>query len=549
MKSNAHNADEVVKQAWSSASPQQVDTARRRALDQFRSRPNALAEGARVPRRFGFRSWTIASAATALAVLALVIAIPISRGGDAYAAVEASDGAILRTSGDRTEVIHAGERVRDGEILTTTQGRGVIALANGSTLEMRAMSELSGTRVTDGVRVRLSKGAAIVDGRKGSGSLSVETGNLIVSGAGGVLLVVAEEKGSRIAVIHGEVLAQQGSLEKTLIAGEQLETSSQMEAMRIENGISWSQNVVTLAALLHQSTATKAPARLEFEVVSIKRELPPPRDQVLSAELTGFSCQGVDGVLRAALGQLPNAAPKGRCLGRMVDLNTLIGFAYDIFPRRVFQAPDWREPGQPLDWGYQIEAKAENPSTATLADLKQMLQSLLEKQFKLRSHFATTECQGYNLVVAATGIKATPASGDEEPPRTTNVSRDKQLVKGKSSIDGFANALTGFVGMPVADRTGLTGAYEYSLSLIRVFVTPLPAGAPGAAPAAASDACGGSNAPRGPRQNRSGETLEVVGYDPPVPRAVEEQLGLRMDRAKVPVRTLIVDHAEKPPEN
>ena len=38
-------------------------------------------------------------------------------------------------------------------------------------------------------------------------------------------------------------------------------------------------------------------------------------------------------------------------------------------------------------------------------------------------------------------------------------------------------------------------------------------------------------------------------FDPPLPKAVEEQLGLRFERAKIPVEYLVVDHVEKLSEN
>ncbi len=440
--------------------------------------------------------------------------------------------------------------IKYGEVVRTDAGSGsVLSLSDGSRVEMRANSELTLDAAIDGLRIHLNRGSVIVNAAKQrNGHLYVQTRDVTVSVIGTVFLVNAEVSGSRVAVIQGEVRVQKGVTEQKLLSGEQVATDPSMQSQPVSEEIAWSRNAETHLALLQQ---TKAAPRLEFEVVSIRRETPPPRDQVLSAELTGFGCQGVDGVRRAPLGQLPNAAAKGRCMGRMTALPVLIGYAYDVFPRRVREAPDWREPGQPLDWGFQIEAKAENPSTATLADLREMLQHMLEDRFKLRFHRATTDCQGYALTVADKVHTLTPDSGDEEPPRTIAQNRNRQILKGKSSIESLANALTGFAGMPVIDRTSLTGIYNYSLTLNRVFTapsgnTPPPDGRPNPL---AGGVCGGTNTPRGPRQNQSGEILEIVGYDPPVTKAVEDQLGLRMESGKIPVETIVVDHAEKPPLN
>jgi uncharacterized protein (TIGR03435 family) len=127
-------------------------------------------------------------------------------------------------------------------------------------------------------------------------------------------------------------------------------------------------------------------------------------------------------------------------------------------------------------------------------------------------------------------------------------------MKGKSSIQELANALGGFVGVPVADRTQLEGIYEYSLNLHRVLVVPLNAPGPRSGgltgnPAIPDQVCNTGNAPRGARQNQAGDLRQLAGYDPPVPKAVEDQFGLKMEPGKVLVETIIVDHAERPSAN
>ena len=44
-----------------------------------------------------------------------------------------------------------------------------------------------------------------------------------------------------------------------------------------------------------------------------------------------------------------------------------------------------------------VEAKAENPSTAKEAELKQMLQTLLTERFKLRFHHESKDVPGFAL--------------------------------------------------------------------------------------------------------------------------------------------------------
>jgi uncharacterized protein (TIGR03435 family) len=75
------------------------------------------------------------------------------------------------------------------------------------------------------------------------------------------------------------------------------------------------------------------------------------------------------------------------------------------------------------------------------------------------------------------------------------------------------------LGRPVIDKTGLTGKYSFELKW--------DASPPSAAESSvASDPDGGS-----------------------IFTALQEQLGLRLESQKGPVRVLVVDRAERPSEN
>ena len=79
-------------------------------------------------------------------------------------------------------------------------------------------------------------------------------------------------------------------------------------------------------------------------------------------------------------------------------------------------------------------------------------------------------------------------------------------------------------GKPVIDRTGMTGIYDISLELNYVIAAP--------------GLRGGGNA------------VAPERFDPPLAKALEDQLGLHLESAgKVPVEYLTVDHIEKPSEN
>jgi uncharacterized protein (TIGR03435 family) len=89
----------------------------------------------------------------------------------------------------------------------------------------------------------------------------------------------------------------------------------------------------------------------------------------------------------------------------------------------------------------------------------------------------------------------------------------------------FAASLGSYLDRPVLDRTGLKGVFEVQLewSLDR----------PGARPAPT---------PESPR-----EEAGLTG--PSIFTAVQEQLGLRLQSAKGPIETIVVDSVEKASAN
>jgi uncharacterized protein (TIGR03435 family) len=72
-------------------------------------------------------------------------------------------------------------------------------------------------------------------------------------------------------------------------------------------------------------------------------------------------------------------------------------------------------------------------------------------------------------------------------------------------------------GRPVSDKTGLTGKYDFVLKY-----------------QGRTD------------QDRSADDMDPT---PPLDRALTEQLGLKVETAKGPVKVLVIDHVEKPTEN
>src|SRR6185503_8277691 len=157
------------------------------------------------PSRGFYLDWRfVVVGAVAVAVFVVVAQGPSVRtlmtGGAAAAVVEAADGGLYGTSGQPARM---GEAIAAGAVVRTDGGAGaVLALKDGSRVEMRSKSELSLERADDGMRIRLHTGGIIVNAAKQrTGHLYVQTKDMTVSVVGTIFVVNADTKGSRVAVI------------------------------------------------------------------------------------------------------------------------------------------------------------------------------------------------------------------------------------------------------------------------------------------------------------------------------------------------------------
>jgi uncharacterized protein (TIGR03435 family) len=243
--------------------------------------------------------------------------------------------------------------------------------------------------------------------------------------------------------------------------------------------------------------ATLAQAQPTFEVASVKRG---PGDSGVIG-----SCHGTDS--RYAPNEAASAPPLGRCVIRNGRLGHLLFIAYHLRSMSYVKGgPDWVKSG---DDRFNIEAKVEDPSRVTEAELYTMLQALLIERFNVEFHRESKPMPGYALVVARNGPKLQDAKGSDVfaswGPSKPNPGQPNSLTARKYSIAGLADMLSMF-GDPVIDKTGLNGAYDFTLSW--------------------NDTDG-----------------------PSLFSALQDQLGLKLEPQKVPVSFFIVESAQKPTEN
>jgi bla regulator protein BlaR1 len=212
----------------------------------------------------------------------------------------------------------------------------------------------------------------------------------------------------------------------------------------------------------------------------------------------------------------------GELDARNITLKMLITFAYDIPGDRVLQGPAWLDSER-----YDVLAKPEQvagqPLDRSMGMTRLRTQALLADRFKLILHKETRQLSIFRLLVDKDGPKhLQPPKGDKQD----LVTNGHHITCQAASMEFFArNFLTGELGGPVIDQTGIKGNFDFSLDWV-------------------SD----NNPPR-----RPADTVEQpTAADPAGPSlfsALREQLGLKLEAGKGPVEVLIVDHAAKASEN
>jgi uncharacterized protein (TIGR03435 family) len=207
-------------------------------------------------------------------------------------------------------------------------------------------------------------------------------------------------------------------------------------------------------------------------------------------------------------------------------VNGLITAAYDLTPKAVSGGPAWADSDR-----YEIIAVTPGDQRPTYNDQMTMLRALLKDRFNLSFHREKKEFPVYELTVSKTGSRLTESqSHPDESPRliatvypASSGGIDKVVLPARNAtMPQFASTLQRAVlDRTVVDRTGLTARYDFDLEW-----TP-------------DETQFGGNLPPGPPD--SGK--------PGLFAALQQQLGLRIEAAKGPVETLVIDRVDRPTAN
>jgi len=246
----------------------------------------------------------------------------------------------------------------------------------------------------------------------------------------------------------------------------------------------------------------------------------------------------------------PGTATPGRIRYSNVTLMGLIVKAYEVYSDQV-QGPGWL-----TEDPYAIDAIV--PPGATLEQFRQMLRNLLVKRFKLAVQWEEKDFKVYRLLIASDGPKLQESAvvepgGDNEDPLMARVGAMKAPLDSRGcpvlpptsrNAIGRNNCMT-FVGFSIPDlvwrlemlvgtetgahssahiidATGLTGRFDFKLDYDHGYHVMM-------------------NMPSVPPNIiRSSNTISIF-------KAVEEQLGLRLEPVTSKLKVMVIQHVERTP--
>jgi len=305
--------------------------------------------------------------------------------------------------------------------------------------------------------------------------------------------------------------------------------------------------IVASAIALGQDEQSRpvAPAKQasapRFDVVSVKPSAPAPDDG---------PALGMPGAFLPGGPAPADSATTRRFMAMNVELEVVLHRAYPEFARPgMLIAPDWI-----ADERFDIDGRAGTDVQVRLMRL--MLRQLLVDRFAMQSHTELRPVDTYQLILARAdgkfGPRLRPASGvcdkwnaqmtagraGDTPPQQPKQAagappcgmtagiRPGTILRtfsfGGQELSELVTVLESFVGTSVIDRTGLAGRFDIELSW-----------------ADTSD-------------GRRGITLDpndTPDRGPSLANALEEQLGLKLQREKRMAEVLVVDRIERPTPN
>jgi len=196
---------------------------------------------------------------------------------------------------------------------------------------------------------------------------------------------------------------------------------------------------------------------------------------------------------------------------RGFTLQDLIAFAHGGSKFEVIEGPSWVWTDR---WNVRLEVE---PPIMPTEQHGQILLAALRDRFEMTTHRESKLKPVYEMTLAGTGSKLEPDDF------LVSADPDRKFVNGSlhlrnTSVDTLAGLLSLHLRRPVVNRTNMLGLFRFSLDWPSTPDQPIA------------------------RQT----TIDERAVVPPLLRAVQEQLGLRLTPGYGSVEVFVIDKAQKP---
>jgi DNA-binding FrmR family transcriptional regulator len=206
----------------------------------------------------GFQ-WSLPNLAFAVAAVAVLVTV-IWTGRNWYLAgppgmrarIDSVEGQAYGVGPSGQRLLKQGDEVSQGEFIrTAADSHAMVRLFEGSQVEMNQRAELAVSATRRDATIHLDQGSIIVQAAKRhTGHLYVSAPDCTVAVTGTVFSVNSGTKGSRVAVIEGEVHVKHAGSESILYSGDVVATTQSVGVVSVREEIGWSSDLDHNLALL-----------------------------------------------------------------------------------------------------------------------------------------------------------------------------------------------------------------------------------------------------------------------------------------------------------
>jgi uncharacterized protein (TIGR03435 family) len=194
-------------------------------------------------------------------------------------------------------------------------------------------------------------------------------------------------------------------------------------------------------------------------------------------------------------------------------LEQFLLLGYGVQSSQLVGEPDWAKTEL-----WDVDGVPDAPGEPSWPQMQGLIRKILAKRFGLQLHHEQRELSVFALTVAKGGPKMTANTSDPN-------GRVHQQQKGSNSsvhVEGLTNAsmadlatiLQFHVDRPIVDRTGIKGRYDFKLQWA---LDETPISSPDAPPGLFT--------------------------------AIQDQIGLKLERQKAPADALVIDKVQRPEAN